>query len=311
MLLGRSLGGHGAIRLALRHPDVFGVASIDAGSMAVVEGYLPNYGCVLAETPGPPYEYAPTSGTSSAQFFSFCAAFTPNLDNPPWAVDFILDATGVIDPDVYNRMLDQSPPAQMENYAGSDLELDLFFRIGDEDEFADTFWPVIDGLDSSAIPHVLRVFHGNHWTPPLVEKLAVHLTYITQLNATVDLQPRILNARNWGPRVQASLELPGDLEAEEIDASTMAITEIDGVALESPLQAFAAHEISDLNGNGRHDLTVWIDKRPLLRRLFAMGIDNQQPFEVTVEGETSTAGSWPRPTSYAPSTCTILKCCRC
>lgn len=40
LLIGRSMGGHAAIRLALRHPDVFGGASIDAGFMAVAEGFF-------------------------------------------------------------------------------------------------------------------------------------------------------------------------------------------------------------------------------------------------------------------------------
>lgn len=122
------------------------------------------------------------------------------------------------------------------------------------------------------------------------QRLQTHVTYFMPLNATVDLQPRVINARNWWILVQASLELPGDLDASEIDASTLAITEIDGVALDHPIAAFATHHMSDINGNGHQDLTVWFDKRRILRILIEMGIGNQQPFEVTIEGET--AAGW-------------------
>lgn len=41
LIVARSMGGHGAMRLTMRHPETFGGASIDAGYMAIAEGEMP------------------------------------------------------------------------------------------------------------------------------------------------------------------------------------------------------------------------------------------------------------------------------
>ena len=66
LLIGRSMGGHGAIRLALRHPQVFGGASIDAGYMAIIEGDIPKrFIYLLAATPGPESSNGPAVTSTS------------------------------------------------------------------------------------------------------------------------------------------------------------------------------------------------------------------------------------------------------
>jgi hypothetical protein len=52
------------------------------------------------------------------------------------------------------------------------------------------------------------------------------------------------------------------------------------------LRALVAHDVSDVNGNGRDDLTVWFWKPCLLRLLSGLGIADGEPFDVTIEGET-------------------------
>ena len=52
------------------------------------------------------------------------------------------------------------------------------------------------------------------------------------------------------------------------------------------MRALVACDRSDVNGNGRDDLTVWFWKPCLLRLLAGLGIADQEPFDVTVEGET-------------------------
>ncbi len=108
------------------------------------------------------------------------------------------------------------------------------------------------------------------------------------LNATVEFTPRVLNGRyHWWTLVKATIELPGDLDVADIDAMTLAITQINGDDLDQPIRAKVAHEISDLNGNGRDDLTVWFSKPALVRAVTGLGIEEDEPFDVTIEGETS------------------------
>jgi S-formylglutathione hydrolase FrmB len=286
LLIGRSMGGHGAIRLALRHPQVFGGASIDAGYMAIIEGDIPKRFIYLTgPTPGPPYEFAPTTNFYAAQIFAFCAAFTPNMSNPPWYVDFILDENGEIDPSVEQRLLAQSPPALVDQYAGSEYPLDLFLRIGDHDEYRDTFWPVIDALEANDLPHLVRVFEGGHYTYSVADKLAVHLTYFMPIKATAEISPRIADPRLYPKRLRVALELPGDLDAADIDCSTLQLIDIDGNRLGCPIGCAAACEISDVNGNGRDDLSMWLPCDAMTRAAVAGGAEPGDQVTLTVRGE--------------------------
>ena len=286
LLIGRSIGGHGAIRLALRHPEVFGGASIDAGFMAVLEGYLPSQIIyVLALTPGPPYIYHPSNDVLSARFFAFCAAFAANMSNPPWYVDFLLDEYGEIDESVRRQMLAQSPPALVEGYAGSEYPLDLFLRVGDRDNMSNTFWPVIDALEAQEVPHLVRVFEGTHDTPSRLDKLAVHLTYFMPIKALAEISPRVADPRLYPKRLRVALELPGDLDAADIDCSTLQLVDIDGNRLACPIGCAAACEISDVNGNGRDDLSMWLPCNTTVRAAMAGGAEPGDQIELTVRGE--------------------------
>jgi S-formylglutathione hydrolase FrmB len=286
LLIGRSMGGHGAIRLALRHPQVFGGASIDAGYMAIIEGDIPKrFIYLLAATPGPPYGFAPTSGFYAAQIFAFCGAFAPNMANPPWNVDFILDENGEIDEDVHQRLLAQSPPALVDQYAGSEYPLNLFLRIGDRDEYRDTFWPVVDALEANDVPHQVRVFEGGHYTHSVAAKLGVHLTYFMPIKATAEISPRIADPRLHPRRLRVALELPGDLDAADIDCSTLELIDLDGRRLDHPVGCSAACEISDVNGNGRDDLSLWLPCNTVVRAAVAGGAVTGDQVELTVRGE--------------------------
>ena len=297
LLIGRSMGGHAAIRLALRHPDVFGGASIDAGFMAVAEGFFPTkYQSIRLVTPGPPFEFAPTYSFYSAGVFSFCAAFTPNMNNPPWYVDFILDANGEIDSSVEQRLLAHSPPALVDQYAGSEYPLDLFLRIGDRDEYSDTFWPVVDALEANDLPHLVRVFQGGHYTYSVADKLGVHLTYFMPIKATAEISPRVADPRLYPKRLRVALELPGDLDVEDIDCATLALIDIDGNRLDCPIGCAAACEISDVNGNGRDDLSVWLPCDAMTRAAVAGGAVPGDQVDVRCAASSMMAASSPPPT---------------
>ena len=232
-LLARSAGGHGALRLALRHPDVFSAASIDGGFMAIAEGGLGYIPILHKATPGPPYSFAPTDGIFTALFFAYSAAFAPNPDNPPWYVDFLLDENGDLDTEVHERLLANSAPALVHDFADSGLNTDLFFRISDHDEYEAFFWPVIDALEEEDLPYTLRVFEGTHFSPPMSENIPINLTYLDPIKATVDISPRVADPRLLPRRMRLALELPGDLDVADIDCSTLELVGIDNIRLAS------------------------------------------------------------------------------
>jgi S-formylglutathione hydrolase FrmB len=286
-IFGRSAGGYGAARIALRHPDVFGGLGLQVGLVLLepVQYMLP---MLLAEYPdGPPYSFNPIAGEASFMIFSWSAAFTPNLANPPWNVDFIVDQDGNLDSEVWDRFAAQSTSRWVAEFAASGADLDIYMDYGDIDSmqpFTTMFAAVLEAL---GIPCTMKVFHGDHSDPPMWQRLKTHVTYFMPLNATVELSPRVIDRNNWWPLVQAIIELPGDLDVAEIETMTLAITQINGDDLDKPIRALVASEITDLNGNGRDDLNVWFWNPLVVRAASAMGIGEGEPFDVTIEGETS------------------------
>ena len=286
-IFGRSAAGYSATRTALRHWDVFGGLATQVGTIAmeVQMGAVPMF---LAEYPdGPPYDFNPLAGEWSMYVFAWSAAMTPNMTNPPWYVDLWIDQDGNIDPDVAARYFANSDSRWAAEMAAAGGNLDIFMGAGDQDFYLPFTMYFANDLDDLGIPYTLQIFHGDHDNPPMWERLRSHITYFMPLNATVEFSPRVLNGRHWWPLVEASIELPGDLDVADIDTTTLAITQINGDDLEEPLRALVASEISDLNGNGRNDLTVWFWKPSLLRTVSGLGIEDHETFDVTVEGETS------------------------
>jgi len=286
---GHSQGGYGAVRAGLRHPELFSAVGAHAAPMsfeplAQIGPYM-----LLQDYPnGPPYDFRPDVGFVSKILFMFAAAFTPNLSNPPWLVDLPFDEYGQPDPVVFPRLVSQSNTRWAAEFKASGAELDIYFEVGTQEELAadylsQYFATVLDTLE---LPYTFRWFDGDHHSHVGI-RAPTQLTFFMPLNATVEFSPRVLNGRHWWPLVEATIELPGDLDVADINTSTLAITQINGDDLERPLRALVASEISDLNGNGRDDLTVWFWKPSLLRIVSRLGIEDGDPFDVTIEGETN------------------------
>jgi len=285
-IVGRSAGGYGAARVALRHPDVFGGLGLQAGMTALepVQYFIP---MLLAEYPeGPPYDFNPFAGGASFMVFSWSAAFTPNLSNPPWYVDLMVDSEGSFDTEVWNRFVSESPTQLAAEMAASGGQLDIYMDSGDQDlyqPFTTVFSMVLNALE---IPHTFEIYDGDHETPPMWERLRIHVTYFMPMPATAESTTFVFNPRRKWPTQEFLIELPGSLEADLIDFDTIAITEIEGVPLEAPLEPIGTYEISDLNGNGLTDLTVRFAAQPLANAIGVAGVDPPSKVRLTLRGKT-------------------------
>jgi hypothetical protein len=240
---------------------------------------------IRALTPGPPYEFSPLNDSYSMDVFNFCAALTANMANPPWYVDFLLDEDGEINQAVYQRMDSQSATTLVSEYVGSEYPLDLFLRIGDVDEFKGTFWPVVDALEENGIPHLVRIFEGSHWVPATEDKIAVQMSYFFPIKATAEISPRIADPRLYPQLLRVAVELPGDLDVADVDCSTLALIDIDGTRLDCPIGCTRTCEVSDVNGNGRNDLSVWLPSDRMARAAVGTGAKAGDQIELTIRGE--------------------------
>ncbi len=286
-ITGHSWGGYSAVRMGLRNADLFSRIASNAGPLAFEPFAMIFPAMISTEYPGGvPYDYRPDAGLLSVSMFAAAASFSPNPANPPFFVDLALDEYGQLTP-AWGAMAANSDTRWAAELAASGWGVDLYFDCGTRDEvgadYANMYFS--GALQAIGVPFTERWFDGDHWDH-IAERLAVQYTFFMPLNATLELSPRIIDGRNWWPLVEATIELPGDLDVADIDTTTLAITQINGEDLDEPLYALVAHDTSDVNGNGRDDLTIWFWKPALLRLLSEFGIADHEPFDVTVEGET-------------------------
>ncbi len=291
---GHSQGGYGAMRAALRHPDLFAKVGSHAGALAIE--VMGGFGTVLLgpDYPGePPFDYRPDAGFFSKYAFALAAAFAPNLSNPPWYVDFPYDANMQPIPDVWLRFTAQSNSTWATEFAASDSDLGIYLECGTLDEMGANyinqyFAGVLDALQ---IPYTLRWFEGTHGSHVGL-RMPIQLSFFMPLNAIAESPHHFFNPRRGWPVQEFMLELPGDLEAELIAFDTIEITEINGVELASALRPLVSHALSDVNGNGQQDLTIWFSAHQLAGAMRDVGVDVPSNVDVVLRGETTDELFW-------------------
>ncbi len=171
-ITGHSMGGIGCMKIALAHPDMFRAVASLSGALDLNAGipiWIPH---ILSETGGsPPYNYSPFNGTFSLLTFTAAGAFSPNLDNLPFYLDFPLDSDGNIVDSVYERWLPHNP-ANMVSMLPPDHEMAIYFDCGTYDHLE--FYPMntafAESLDNYSIEYRFDVFSGDHYSetrPPV------------------------------------------------------------------------------------------------------------------------------------------------
>ena len=175
---GGSMGGYGSMKLALKHPDIYcAVASHSAPlDFSHFVSWCP---MILNENGGAPVdEYIPTPYTYTWLFYTAAGAFSPNLNNPPYYVDFPLDTMGNFIDSVFNRWQLQNPVKLAANLP-QNTGLAIYFDCGMEDEFL--FYPFntgfADSLEVMNIDYVFGSFSGTH-TNKFLNRVPIALRFI-------------------------------------------------------------------------------------------------------------------------------------
>jgi pimeloyl-ACP methyl ester carboxylesterase len=118
-IVGHSMGGYGAMKLAMKHPAVFGAVAAHGAEPLAVELRKPAIPIVLEENPdglvGPNLEISAANQERflTSLFYSSSAAFSPNLENPPFFVDLPFEyPSGAIIDEVWEKWLAHDPLTQ-------------------------------------------------------------------------------------------------------------------------------------------------------------------------------------------------------
>lgn len=169
-LAGHSMGGHGAIKLGMQHPDVFSVvyamspAVLGWGRDITIDN--PAFASVLElKTP----EEAMESGFYVIGFIAIGQAFSPNPAHPPFYVDFpFTRVSGKLQPaePAFSKWQQNFPVNLVGEYKSNLSRLrGLRFDAGYEDQFTHippTARALSTVLTAHGIEHVFEEYNGDH-----------------------------------------------------------------------------------------------------------------------------------------------------
>lgn len=159
---GHSMGGYGAIRIAMKRPDVF--SAIYAMSSCCL-----NEGTVRAGRGGQPSAAESITSVEEARgnrgaqgTLARAAAWAPNPANPPLYLD-LPTKDGEVVPEVAVKWAANSPVAMLDQYVPSLKRYRaIALDIGLQDNLITSNQVMVDRLTRFGIPHTFETYEGDH-----------------------------------------------------------------------------------------------------------------------------------------------------
>jgi len=174
-LVGHSMGGYGAARIGMKHPDVFGTLYIMSPCCLSARGTGPAnpHNDSLLEAVRTPEDEAKLGFFQRAQLAS-AAAWSPDPKNPPFFLD-LPTKDGVPQPDVLARWAANAPLAFVDQYVGNLRMYDgIAMDVGDQDGLRVDAAKLHGVLDSYGIANEFEVYHGTH-TSAVADRMQNHV----------------------------------------------------------------------------------------------------------------------------------------
>ena len=174
-LVGHSMGGYGASRIGMKHPDVFGSL------------YIMSPCCMSARPAGPanpeiekaldavktPEDSAKLPFFARAQLAS-AAAWSPNPKNPPLYLDLPMK-DGIPQPDVLAKWAANAPLAFVDQYIGNLKQYHaIAVDVGDKDGLRTDTGKLHEVLDTYGIANSFEVYSGTH-TSAVADRFQNHV----------------------------------------------------------------------------------------------------------------------------------------
>jgi enterochelin esterase-like enzyme len=174
-LVGHSMGGYGAARIGMKHPELFGSL------------YLMSACCLSAREPGDasaelervvegmktPSESANLPFFSRAQLAT-AAAWSPDPKNPPLYLDLPTKG-GVPQPQILAKWAANAPLAFMDQYIGNLRQYRaIAMDVGDQDTLRVDMGKLHNALDKYGIANSFEVYQGTH-TSAVADRFQNHV----------------------------------------------------------------------------------------------------------------------------------------
>ena len=162
-LSGHSMGGYGTFRLGIYHSDIFSSLAAHSGPIhleSLNNPFLIN--AILIEAFFGALE--PNNGPMTLMMFGLSAAFSPNLDNPPWYVDLPMDSGGNVNWDVFELWQAHDPYLLVDDYVSTLSTQNIYFDCGNSDELqlAPHSEDMHNKLTDLGVSHTYVTYSGSH-----------------------------------------------------------------------------------------------------------------------------------------------------
>jgi S-formylglutathione hydrolase len=159
-LAGHSMGGYGAIRLAMKYPDVFSGIYVLSGC-CLTANLNPGPGQMAAEAVHSQAELG-NAGRGAVTAMAEAAAWSPNPKNPPFFFD-LPTKEGKPQPAVVARWAANAPLAMIDQYVTNLKKLDaIAIDVGDKDGLAASNRQLSDILTQYGIRNTFELYEGDH-----------------------------------------------------------------------------------------------------------------------------------------------------
>ncbi len=180
-VIGFSQGGYGAMKLGMKHADKFGVVASHSAPLffQAFPAYIPQ---IITENPDGMIGPDPSKFLTSAMY-AMSAAWSPNLNNPPFMVDLFFEyPSGEIIDSVLAQWLENDPYTMLDIYGDDFKSLNgIYFDVGELDEFGWglTYGYFIQKLDAMGIDHT-SAFHGGGHFDKMFSRLNISLEFCSE-----------------------------------------------------------------------------------------------------------------------------------
>jgi S-formylglutathione hydrolase FrmB len=157
-LAGHSMGGYGAIRIGMKHPEVFSTLYVMSACCMSVTTVRPN---PKAEAVQDPAEVANLDFFTKVVFAS-AAAWSPNPKNPPFFLDLPVK-NGEVRPDIVAKWQANAPLAMIDQFVSNLRQYKaIAMDVGTKDGIMPGTVELDKILNSYDVHHKYEVYEGDH-----------------------------------------------------------------------------------------------------------------------------------------------------
>ena len=175
-IAGWSMGGYGAVKLAMRHPDLYGAAyGVNSCCLSFEAMFMELYRQALIDADRLTSAFGFDSNSFDVRLaIAAAAAFAANSEAEPFYADFPLTQDGTLIEDVWERWLEHDPVTMLPARAAGLQRVHLAFDAGDVDDEVTGSEEFAQALKAAGVPHRFQIYPGDH-SSGVRERMRTHV----------------------------------------------------------------------------------------------------------------------------------------